>query len=143
MSRAALKEAAVDFHTRAGTLTKNIRLAIERLEESAPIIRVAHQPILLPYLSLMAQFILLSELARELRSTHRIIAVQVYEVVDYDAITEKRLRVSHYPHIGSRNGLLHLSTPPPARHSLETLQHAGPKPPEVCVKNWFLRLPNC
>ncbi|GAP13225.1 hypothetical protein LARV_00976 [Longilinea arvoryzae] len=92
-----LKDTALEFHTKAGTLTESVLENIQNLNEDTPILRFSHQPNLFSSWGIVTQFIFNASVAEKLSGINGSKPAQIYIIVDYDVAEDSRFRVSHYP----------------------------------------------
>lgn len=87
-----MQEVAWNFHTKAGTLTEDVKKAILLLETDAPRLRVAHQPNLLTGPNVTSLFNLLNESSKRIEKKQKYPLCQVYLAIDYDNVSDTRFR---------------------------------------------------
>jgi len=139
VDRNALRDIAVHFHNKAGTLTKGVHHNLELFASGAPLLRIAHQPNTFAYLGVYAQFIFWDALARSLFSRHHILPCQVYLIVDFDNAGDKRFRTNHFPDVEISKGFFPLSAPV-QKDSFDKVLSAIEKPTEGIVREWISSL---
>lgn len=105
-SRASLVEALrLDNADSIGTST-SLCAALEAIERGGRIIVVSHQPTLLSYTGVFAQFILAHFLAAELAAAEGRAAAVIYLCLDADEAFDRRVRTAHLPMPGAQGGTL-------------------------------------
>jgi len=103
-----LAEFALNFHERAGTLTKAVRSSIDDYTSGRPSMRIAHQPNFLPSLNVTGQAAVCESIAKLQPSN----PVQVFLIVDYDLNNDRRYRHAMIPSLSSHTGYASLCAPP-------------------------------
>lgn len=130
---------ATDFHSRAGTLTKAVSDAIRAFSTADIRIHFGHQANLFPSAAIMAQFILLDAIAREIQKGHRCTVAQLHVIVDYDVAGDRRFRVAHVPDPSRKGGSLCLTGSVPRAYERKPMWMA-PRPAEDKVAEWILEI---
>jgi uncharacterized protein Usg len=131
-----LAKAATEFHRQARTLTTELEEECKFIREDSPIIRLAHQPNIFPYLGVSAQFFLMNVTANIVKKRYKKHIVQIYLVVDYDIADESRFRTAYYPDASRKRGLFNLSNRIPPGY-LNKPMYKIPKPAEDQVESWL------
>lgn len=132
----ALRSLAKNFHEEAGTYTDEVKQICDFSDEGIPIIRLAHQPNIFPYLGVIVQFFLMDNVAVSIEKRHRTKVAQIYLIVNYDVAEDVRFRTAHYPDANRKDGVLDLSSKIPGEFFHKPM-FAVPKPSEPLVVSWF------
>lgn len=135
-NRLELAKISTAFHGNAGTLTEEVKKNIDLFSANAPLLRVAHQPNLLPYLRMVGQFFLLNTLNKQLNERYSRQFCQVYLIVDYDVYGEKYFRKSWYPDPQRKNGYFSIRYEREDIHRDTLVCHVS-KPPWKLVEGWL------
>lgn len=131
----ALQDEALSFHADAGT--KDIVLeACGRIRQNAPILRIAHQPNIFPYLGVVAQFLFLHSTAENMIEKYETEPVELFLIVDYDVAEENRFRTVHYPDATRTSCLFNMSTKIPADFMSRPM-YLTPKPTGEDLERWI------
>jgi hypothetical protein len=112
-NRQKLIESSFHFHTKAKTLTPNVVKSLEALANpEAIVVRAGHQPNLLPYINVFAQFILLNILCDEIsKLSPHIPVVSFFDIIDTDIVSEEWFRRAYVPCARNKEGILRLDIP--------------------------------
>jgi hypothetical protein len=132
----SLVKIAEEFHLRAGTLTDGVRENLQRFSHNAPVLRIAHTADHFAYFAVYAQFIYLDFAAKFLEKNALLSPCQLFFIVDWDDISDKRLRMSQFPDVDREHGALHISFPVP-REFHGKIQCAIGKPSRQTITNWL------
>ena len=93
LATSGIADAAAQLHAELECQTTRTDELIQKLRCGARIVRLAHQPNLLPYDQLQAQLLYLSQLSERLNERSDQFVAMVF-VVDYDICDDKRIRSS-------------------------------------------------
>lgn len=111
--RPRLRAISEAYHRRMGTLTVNVIENLQRFEDGAPVIRIAHTPDFFGYLSIYVAMFYICEVARILKKEFGIKASIVFLLIDSDVASDKRLRSCSIPDVDREFGRLFLNAPVP------------------------------
>lgn len=132
----ALVEAITTIHRRAGTMTEVVSEEIDDLRSDAVRLRFAHQPDLLPYRGVMAQFVHLNAIQERLAEDHDQQSCQLYFVVDHDISSTQQFRATHFPDPFDNQGLKSLSLSF-SNNEMESIMESVPSPDCTVIQDWI------
>lgn len=125
------------FHARAGTLTEQMKQHIDRLSSShVSLIRVAHQPNVIPSLAVLYLFAAQHALGMELQN-RGIDPQPIYFMVDFDKANDRRFRVTRFPDPGAPGNAVPITL---CSQREKRLMYSVPKPSKVIVSRWGVDL---
>jgi len=131
-----LMNKALRFHTEAGTLTKAVADNCRLLKSNMPLLRIAHQPNVFPYLAVIVQFFLLRSASVIMSQRYGISPIELYLIVDYDTAGDSRFRTAHYPDVNRKTGVADISAGIPSK-SFNKPMFALAKPDRDTVDSWL------
>ena len=101
-----------------------------------PLLRIAQQPNIFPYLGVIVQFFLLHSASIIMERQYGISPIELYLIVDYDTAGESRFRTVHYPDANRTTGVANISANIP-RKLFNKPMFALAKPERDKVDSWI------
>jgi len=131
--RAQLSKWIRKFHSECGTLTSDVKEAIDKLNDSSCIvIMTAHQPNLFAYGGVMRKATLGYALSRILSKELGLPVISFFGIADQDFANDRWLRSALLPDVQKRDGILELRYDINQKLMLTNI----PKPSVKTVDNW-------
>ena len=121
------------FHNECGTLTSQVKQALEKLDsENCLLLMTAHQPNLFAYSGVFRKATLNHVLAGRLSKRLDVPVVSFFGLADQDFTDDRWVKSAILPDIERRNATLELHIPLPERIML----NQAPKPPRAILDKW-------